>query len=101
MPVQDDEQRVDLPQRPEQGRARAGYVLHADRRRRHFLGGDDPSERVEPLVSDVRHADVRLSVLAPARLGECSEERRLARAGQADDADFERHAIRLERRTHL
>ena len=43
------------------------------------------------VVGDRRHADVRLAVLAAARLRQRGEERRLAAAGRADDPDLECH----------
>ena len=93
--VDDDEQRVHLAQVPEQRRAGAGHVLHADRRGRDLLRRDDLRQRVEPLVRDLGHADVRLAVLAAAGLGQRREERRLPRAGQAHDSHLERHARSL------
>ena len=86
-----DEQRVDLPEVPEQRGAGAGHVLDADRRRRDLARLDDLGQRAEALVGDRRHADVRLPVLAAARLRQRGEERRLPTARQADDADLERH----------
>jgi len=52
---------------------------------------DDLGERLEALVGDRRHANVRFSVFATARLGQRSEERRLPAARRADDAHFECH----------
>ena len=94
-PSSDDEQRVHLAQVPEQRGPGAGHVLHADRRGRDLLRRDDLRQRVEPLVRDLRHADVRLAVLAAAGLRQRREERRLPRAGQAHDSHLERHARSL------
>ena len=58
--VRDGEQRVDLAQAAEEGRAGAGHVLHPHRGRRHLLRADELREPLEPVVGDRRHADVRL-----------------------------------------
>ena len=83
-PVEDGEDRVDLPEVAEQLRAGAGHVDDADRGRGHLAGGDELGEPTEPLVGDRRHADVRLladrrvrgDLRAGARQG--VEQRRLA-----------------------
>ena len=91
-PSSDDEQCVHLAQVPEQRGPGARHVLHADRGGRDLPRRDDSRQRVEPLVRDLRHADVRLAVLAAAGLGQRREQRRLPRAGQAHDSHLERHA---------
>jgi len=88
----DREQRVGAAQVAEQRRARSRHVDDADRR-----GGDlrrrlDEREAVEAIIGDRRHPDVLLHlVLRRVGVGQRVEERGLARAGQADDADVERH----------
>ena len=82
-PSTHDEQRLDLAQVAEQRRRRcpatswtrivAGVT---------FRAWTISRQRVEPLVGDRRHADVRLAVVAAARLRQRREERRLARCRQ-------------------
>ena len=79
-PPEHDEERIDLPEVAELRGAGPGDVLDADRRGRDLARLHDLGERTEALVGDRRHADVRLPVLAAARLGERGEERRLAAA---------------------
>ena len=83
-PVEDGEDRVDLPEVAEQLRTGAGHVDDSDRRRGHLAGGDELGEPPEPPVGDRRHADVRLladrRVRGDLRAGarQSVEQRRLA-----------------------
>ena len=95
--VSDGKQRVDLAESAEKRRARSGHVLHTHCGGCHLLRAHELGEPFQPLVGDRRHPDVglvghgRIRRDLGACLGECVEERGLARVGQADDADLECH----------
>ena len=94
--VEDGEQRVRLAQLT-RDLGTPGHVHDANRRGRRLLRSDDLGQPVEAVVRDHRHPEIRLlgdlRVRGHLRPGvrECIEERRLARVGEADDADPERH----------
>src|SRR5438067_7291046 len=94
-PVEDDEERVHLPQIAEQLWTRPGNVDDAHGRRRDLPRIDRLGELLEPLVRDLRHPDVLLA--GAVRLGACerAKQSRLSRARQPDDSDLQRHARRL------
>jgi hypothetical protein len=89
--VEDDEERIGLPQVAEKLGSRARDVDHAHGRRRHLLRLHHLRNPVEPLVRDGRHGDVLLGAHRRAGPGERVEEGRLPRVREADDADPERH----------
>ena len=91
-PVEDDEERVHLPQIAEQLWTRPGNVDDAHGRRRDLPRIDRLGELLEPLVRDLRHPDVLLAGAVRLRARQRPKERRLARARQPDDAHLQRHA---------
>ena len=95
--VRDGEDRVHLAQAAEQRRSGAGNVDDADRRRRDLARAHERRQLREPVVRDRRHADVLLAEAGAASLRQRREQRRLARARQADDSHFERHLAAPDR----
>ena len=76
---------------PELRGRRPGDVDQADRRGRLLGGVDDARDRIEPLVSNRRDADVGRAISLRPNARQRREERGLARARRPDDADVESH----------
>ena len=93
--VQHGEQRVDLPEVPEQRRARAGHVDDANRGRRDLLRRDDARELIEALVRDRRHPDMLLPDARRLGMRQRTEQSRRPCIGQADDSHLHGHPLSL------
>ena len=94
-PSSDDEQRVDLAEGAELRRPGPGTSCTRSAAGVTSSPSTTSASALEPLVGDRRHAEVRSSRTRRRPLRQRREQGRLPDAGQADDADFERHSRRL------